>query len=129
MNHEAKRTALDRFGELLVKSLRDKAIEQNEMLLAGQLRGKAVQPLQARVGALSEDQKDVIRDVVNDLLNVALHDFLFALQDAHDRNLGIEVVVDGSNIAELSGMLHGEALGPDGWIDRFSKILPRPLSR
>jgi hypothetical protein len=118
-----KSTSLDRFGELLVKSFRDKAIEQNEMLLNGQLKGKAVQLLQARVGELSSAQKDVVRDVVKDLLDVALHDFLFALQDAHDRKLGIEVIVDGENVAELSEMLNGEVLGPDGWVERFSSHL------
>lgn len=120
-----KSTALDRFGELLVKSLRDKAIEQNEMLLTGRLRGKAVQPLQARVSELTEIQKDVVRDLVSDLLNVAMHDFLAALQDAHDRNTGIEVVVDGENIAEASGMLHGEIFGPEGWVERFSSHPPQ----
>lgn len=114
-------SALDRFGELLVKTLRDKAIEQNEMLLAGRLKGKAIQPLQLRVLELSEVQKDVVRDVVSDLVNVAMHDFLYALQDAHDRGIGIEVTVDGQNVAEMSGMLHGEVSGPDGWASRFSR--------
>lgn len=122
MNEDQPIDPLSKLGELLIHSLRDKSVEQHEMLLAGKLRGKKIQPLQARVSALSPEQKELLRDVVVDTLDVALHDFLFALQDAHDRGVGIELLVDGSNVAELSGMLQGEPLGPDGWIARFSKF-------
>lgn len=113
--------ALDKFGELLVRNLRDKAIEQHDMLLAGALRGKQIQSLQQRVAAVSPELRSLLREVVVDALDVALHDVLFALQDAHDRGVGVEVLVDGTNVAEGGGMLQGEPLGPDGWVARFSR--------
>lgn len=113
---------LSKLGELLIRSFRDKSIDQHEMLLAGKLHGKHMQDLQTRVAALSVEQRALLREVVVDVLDVALHDVLFALQDAHDRCLGIEIVVDGKSAAELSGMLQGEPLGPEGWISRFSKF-------
>ena len=112
--------SLEKFGEFVVKTLRDKAIEQNEMLLDGKLRGKAIQSLQSRVALFSDEQKTTVREMVRDLLDVALHDFMFAVQDAHDRDLGIEVLVDGQNVAQLSGALHEDAIGPEGWVERFS---------
>jgi hypothetical protein len=121
MNRDLPDDPLSKLGEMLIRSLRDKSIEQHDMLLAGKLRGKHLQNLQARVVALRPEHRALLREVVVDALDVALHDVLFALQDAHDRGLGIEVVVEGKNAAELSGMLQGEPLGPDGWISKFSK--------
>jgi hypothetical protein len=121
MNRDLPDNPLNKLGELLICSFRDKSIEQHEMLLAGKLRGKHIQNLQARVGALSPEQRGLLREIMVDALDVALHDVLFAFQDAHDRDLGIDIVVNGKSAAELSGMLHGEPLGPDGWIARFSK--------
>jgi hypothetical protein len=115
-------TPLEKFGEFMISSLRDKALLQNTMLLDGQLRGRAIQFLQKRVQSLPAEQKEIIRQIVIDAVDTALHDLLFAFQDSHDRNLGIEVFVEGANVAELSGMLHGEPLGEKGWIKRFSSF-------
>lgn len=114
-------SALDKFGKFIVENLRDRAIEQHEMLLQGRLREPAMQELQRQVMALAEDERLLIRNVVIDVLDTAMHDLLFAIQDAHDRELGIEVFVDGENVAEKSGMLHGEHLGEGGWIETYSR--------
>jgi hypothetical protein len=121
MNRDLPDDPLSKLGEMLIRSLRDKSIEQHDMLLAGKLRGKHAQNLQARVAALLPEQRALLREVVVDVLDIALHDVLFAFQDAHDRGLGIEIIVEGRNAVELSGMLQGEPLGPDGWIRKFSK--------
>lgn len=60
--------------------------------------------------------------------NERIEYLLFAFQDAHDRGVGVEILVDGMNAAKLSGMLQGEPLGPDGWVARFSRI-PRDAER
>ena len=113
-------TPLDKFGEFIIKNFRDKAIEQHYMLQEGKLRGKAIQELQKIVSAWPEENKEILGKVVVDLLDTALHDILFAFQESHDLEEGIEVIVDGTNIAESSGMLNGEPLGDEGWIARFS---------
>jgi hypothetical protein len=114
--------ALGRFGEFVVTNFRDKAIEQYEMLKDGHLRAKRMQDLYARLSAMPKEQRDLVGTIVTDVLDTALHDVLFAIQDAHDRGLGIEVIVNGENIAKLSGMLHGEIQGNEGWIARFSRF-------
>lgn len=126
MNRDQSEALLSKLGELLVHSLRDKAIEQHEMLLSGKLRAQSTQAMQARVLALSDEQRALLREVVLDALDVALHDTLFAIQDAHDRGLGVEVLIDGQNAAALSGMLQGEPFGPEGWVARFSKFPRSP---
>lgn len=122
MNKDLPSSPLDKLGEMLIRCLRDKSIEQHDMLLAGKLRGKYIEDLQTRVTSLSIEQRSLLREVVVDVLDVALHDVLFGFQDAHDRELGIEIVVDGVNAAELSDGLQGEPLGPEGWIAKFSKF-------
>ncbi len=114
--------ALDKFGEFLIANLRDKALRQNQMLLSGALKAKVLQSMQQRLGNLPAEQKDLLREVVVDLVDTATHDLLLAIQDAHDRELGIEVFVDGKNVATVSGMLQGEHLGEGGWIERFSEF-------
>ena len=64
----------------------------------------------------------MLREMVVDLVDTAVHDLLFAIQDPHDREPGIEVLVDGENVAAASDGLQGEPLGEGGWIERFSKF-------
>jgi hypothetical protein len=113
--------ALEKFGQFTIANFRDKALQQHDMLLQGKLKEPAIKELQAKITALPEEQRALIRQIVVDTIDTAMHDFLFAIQDAHDRELGVEVLVDGKNIAEVSGMLHGEQLGKGGWIEKYSK--------
>lgn len=112
---------LDKFGEFIVTKLRDRAIEQHLLMQEGHWKSPAIQDLQREIVALSPEQKELLRHVVVDVVDTALHDLLFAIQEAHDTGAGIEVTADGENVAELSGMLQGEHLGEDGWITRFSR--------
>jgi hypothetical protein len=50
-----------------------------------------------------------------------IHDFLMALGESLFRKQGIQVNVDGKDVAELSDGLEGEPHGAQGWIARFSK--------
>jgi hypothetical protein len=93
----------------------------------GKLEGPAIQALQTAVVQLPPETRALVNDVVVDILNTATHDLLCALQEAHDRRLGIELTVDGKCPAEISGMLHGEIQGPNGWIARFSEHKVPPL--
>lgn len=113
---------LDHFGEFVIRSLRDKAIEQFMMLQEGLLVATPMQDLHGRLVAMSKKERELVATIVREVIDTALHDMLFAIQDAHDRGLGIEVTSRGENVAELSGMLHGEIQGGTGWIARFSRF-------
>lgn len=115
-------SGLEKFGQFIIQALRDKAIDQHLLMQQGHWKAPAVQELQRAVTALPPAQKELMLKVVVDVVDVALHDFLFALQDSHDRGLGIEVLAEGENVAEASGMLHGEHLGEDGWIAKYSRF-------
>jgi hypothetical protein len=114
-------TSLDKFGQFVMRNLRDRGIEQHVKLQAGEWRAPAIQELQAAVAGLPEDTKRLLLRCIVDTIDTATHDFLFALQDSHDRQLGIEALVDGTNVAEISDGLQGEPYGNKGWIERYSE--------
>jgi hypothetical protein len=119
---EAPMSAKDRFGLFIMTKLRDRAIRTVDVLLAGEGKAPSIQQLQNELAALTKDQKDLIRRCVIDSVDDAVHDFLFALQEQTDDELGIAVLVDGENPAQLSDGLQGELFGEEGWMARFSKF-------
>jgi hypothetical protein len=113
---------LDKFGAFIVKNLRDQALDDLEMLLRGAWKSPITQDMQRRLGLLTNDQKQLVREVADRIITTGMHDFLFALQEASDADQGLEVQVDGSNIASLSDGLHGEIFSDEGWIAKHSKF-------
>lgn len=73
---------------------------------------------------MTEEDKAVMRAVVVESLDNAIHDFLFGLVEATDFQSGIELYVDGANVVNESDGLHGEIFGEDGWVCRFSSHPP-----
>lgn len=113
---------LDKFGSFIVKNLRDKALNDLEMLLRGAWKSPATQDMQRRLGFLTDEQRQLIREVADRIITTGMHDFLFALQEASDANQGIEIRVDGENVASLSDGLHGEIFSDEGWITEYSNF-------
>ncbi len=67
-------------------------------------------------------QPTLRRQCIVSTLDDAIHDFLFALQVSCDLNRGIQVIVNGQNVAELSDGLNGEPYTEDGWYARYSSF-------
>jgi hypothetical protein len=121
--------ALDAFGNFVMKNLRDPALEFAELALAGKWKAPRIKKLQAELKDLNEEQRALIRRVVRSSVDSAIHDFLFAIQKAHDLEQGTRVVVAETNVAAVSDGLHGEPFGEDGWQARFSKFGQAPDTR
>ena len=112
---------LDKFGEFFVQNFRDKALQNLQFLFEQKWKAPSLQDLQGRLAALREAERDLVYELVDDILTTAMHDLLFAIQESHDFGEGIEVLVDGKPVAGLSDGLHGEIFCDNGWIKRFSK--------
>jgi len=121
MDSERCRSALDKFGAFIMEHVRDRAYRQYNMLEEGRLKSPRILALQNAVAHLSEDHKKIVRECVWDAVDGVAHDLLAAFQESHDLDEGIEVFVDGVNVAKASDMLHGELFGPEGWIAKFSQ--------
>ncbi|WP_145262034.1 hypothetical protein [Calycomorphotria hydatis] len=100
-------------------------LDDLEMLMAGSWKAPALQNLQERLAAMSDDQRSTIRDTAERLITTGMHDFLFAVQEDSDAEGSIRLEVDGVEIAKTSDGLHGEIFTEDGWIERFSKYPPK----
>ena len=90
---------VDKFGELVVTNLRDSALNFFEGLASR--HWKSHESLQAALAKMTPKQLEIIRQCVTASLDYGIHHFLFALGVAYDAKLGIEVMVDGKNVAEL----------------------------
>ena len=112
---------LDNFGEFFVRNTRDKMLFDLDMLLRGAWKAPGLQELQAKLSRFSDDEKEVIRQMVEKIATGGMHDLLFALQEHADVDGSVRVFVDGVEPAKLSDGMHGEIFGEDGWIARFSE--------
>ncbi|KAF2330383.1 hypothetical protein [Flavobacterium ginsenosidimutans] len=113
--------SLDIFGEFLVKNLRDKGIGNIETLLKNKSKAPSNLKLQTEINKFDESQKELIKEIVIRSIDVAIHDFLFSLQELADFENNIQILVNGKNIVELSDGIHGESYSEDGWNAKFSQ--------
>lgn len=114
-------TPLDKFGQFVIEHLRDGPLDRLENLLEGTMKTPALRKLQCALGELDEETVATVRGCVENVLNTALHDFLFALAESHDKDGEVAVTWDGENVAESSDGLQGEPAGKRGWVARFSR--------
>lgn len=112
---------LDKFGRFVVENVRDVAVDSYLMIRSGRAAAQNLQALQNEFASLRPETRRLVDSIVARVLEVQLHDLLFALQDSYDRNLGVAVLVDGVDVAKESGMLHGELYGEGNWIARYSR--------
>lgn len=111
--------AVDKFGEFIITRFRDRSIDYFDALAEGLWKAPALKEIQADLATLTEEQRALVRRCVISTLDNGLHDLLFAFVEAHDCEEGIDVIVDGQNVAELSDGLNGEQFSDQGWIAKF----------
>jgi hypothetical protein len=114
--------AANKFGEFIVKNLWDRSIGFFDKLALGHWKAPVLQQVQKDLSALPPEQVALVRRCVVESLGHGLHDFLFALGEAHDFDNGIAVVVDGLDIVDQSDGLHGEIFGPESWMAKYAKF-------
>ena len=113
-------TPLDTFGKTMME-MRDLGIGFYDMLADGKWKAPALQALQQELVSLPAEARDTTRKCVVRTLDNAIHGFLFAIQEAHDRDSGLAVMVDGIAVASESDGLQGEPYGSNGWTAKFSR--------
>lgn len=116
-----EKQAVDKFGQVIMTELRDKAIDFFELLVEGRWKAPGLQKLQAELQELNNEQIELVRKIVVKSLDTGIHDFLFKLQEQADFENDIEIKVQGIDVIQSSDGLHGELFTKDGWISTFSK--------
>ena len=120
MNNQ--QSSLDKFGEFIVVNLRDKAIENAEMLLENRSKSPQTKILQDELLTFNAAQKAIVANAVKASIDAAIHDFLFAIEEQADFENDIQIIVNEDNIVEMSDGLQGELFTQDGWLEKYSKF-------
>lgn len=109
---------LDLFGEILMKNVRDEAIEQWRMTIQGKMKSEESQRIHNLISL--SGQNELINELVPKIVDTTLHHLLWILE----QNKSIDVTINDGNkavsIKEISDGLAGELYTEDGWINRFS---------
>lgn len=117
---------LNKFGELLIKQVRDRTIEQWEKMLTGQFKSKrAVSVYEEAQVKLDSSALEMVTGLVSQIVDSTLHNFL-SLCEQEDKikilfkSYDIEQE-EKTDIVEISDGLAGELYTEDGWILKYSK--------
>jgi len=112
---------LDRFGEVLIQSVRDRTISNWDKILDGQMKGYSAQQVKKKIEGYSEEQKEILKWLVPKIVDTGLHNLLAMVEEHQNIKLKVTGNGENGNIGDLSDGLAGELYTEDGWISRFSK--------
>jgi hypothetical protein len=118
---DKERAALDRFGRCLVEDARDYAIYEAGRMLDGKLKGDASKCFYERVRAtpFSAEQIGIIRDLIPDVVDRALHHMLWTVLGQQEwLTLGVDT--DHGVVPDLKGVSDGLEGEYCEWVPRFS---------
>jgi len=115
-------SALDHFGQLLMVEVRDRAIQQWEQTLSGEIKSEQDQRLFA---SLTEAQRAAIRTFTPAIVDTTLHFLLSLLDWREEIKVSVELDADiAPSISDASDGLPHELHTQKGWVARFSKKRP-----
>jgi hypothetical protein len=116
MPHEA----LDRFGDLLIRKVRQESLWQWETLISGELKGERADRIKPLLAQLGEKQEAVFLRLLPEVVDTVLHFLLWMIEHEKEIQLGLRVNDKTyANLREISDGLAGELYGQRGWIKRF----------
>jgi hypothetical protein len=116
-----EKESLDYFGQFLIKNYRDKALKTLEIAIANKWKNKSYKDFQKFLQSLTEQQQKVLFDGFQLMLDGALHDLLFNIQEENHFISRIKILVDGYDAIQISDGIHGEQFGENGWIEKYSQ--------
>ena len=108
---------LDHFGEILMKEVRDWAIRQCDKHVSNLNGTQSVRRLLGENRKLNENERELLHAVIPDVVDTAIHNMLFMLEQHPE----FELIVEGENLDEISDGLAGELYTEEGWFMRFSE--------
>lgn len=117
-----EKEALNRFGELLMGMVRDRAIVDWDMIIDGRMKGRTAQEAARRLSVVRPEEIEVLRWLVPQIVDTTLHYLLWMLEQ--ERSVAVVVKTEAGtveNVEEVSDGLCGELYSNDGWIRRFSR--------
>jgi hypothetical protein len=116
------KAALDKFGELLVKRVRDKAIDEWEKIISGQMLGETAERARQRLARVDASHRSVLLSLVPLVVDTTLHHLLWTMEQEQDLDVQIKDD-DGTSwsLRDISDGLTGELPSDEGWVFRYSQ--------
>ena len=109
---------LDLCGQLLMHEARDRAVDQWNRVLTGQMRDQESQKLFA---SLDQKTREVIQELVPKIVDACMHYSLCLFDSESELRLALRNDAgELTDVATLSDGLPGELYTEDGWIHRFA---------
>jgi hypothetical protein len=109
---------LNLFGELLIKRVRDEAIEQWEKTIHGQMKDEASKRLHNLI--TTSGQSELLIELIPHIVDTTLHHLLWTLEQEDLLDVTVSEDDNHVSIKEISDGLTGELYTKDGWISRYS---------
>jgi hypothetical protein len=119
MDQAANKAALDKFGQLLMKRVRDQTIFEWDMIIDGRAKGVTAKHVHEMLSSFDAQQLEVLHRLVPDIVDTTLHHLLWTLEQEKSVDVAVhtaEGVVP--SLREVSDGLAGELYD---WIPRFSQ--------
>lgn len=110
---------LDRFGEILIKTMKDSPLHWLDSIMNKQIpvSNKFEQELQT----LDNRAQKLLKFLTTKYIIEGIHDFLIEIEDDEFSHNNIKIYINQKNILDYpTDNLHAEVVGEMGWDDRFS---------
>lgn len=106
------------FGENLIKSARDKTIEESIKTINGQIKDKMSLSISEKLKEISQEEKEVLEDLIIDSIDGALNNFLWMIEQHEEFDL-----IAYENNKNISLRETSDGLSVDYWnfVDEFSQ--------
>ena len=119
---KTERAALDEFGKLMIREVRDDCFEFLQRLIAGKMADQRSKEMFRELQTLKVDDIKIVRKLIAQAVDASIVRFLNFL-DVHE----IEVVFADNkgkkrDVRSLSDGLAGELYSEAGWVTQFSKF-------
>jgi hypothetical protein len=114
--------SLDKFGELLMKRVRDKSIGDWERIISGDIKGVTGERVKQQIALFTPEQKEILCKLIPQIIDTSLHNLLFTAEQERSLRILMDNPEWGAaqDMREISDGLAGELCGERGWIARFS---------
>ena len=111
----------DKFGEILVRKLRDEALDTFNMLAQTDRIEPTCGDLQSKLSKMTDEQHSVIQETLVMVIDAGIKQFLYTLDYEMTIPGGIEIRVSGKRMVQTEYELKVEFESPNGWISKFGK--------
>ena len=113
--------ALNTFGRIAMKEMRDAAITDWRMTLDGRMKDQESIDIRNRLENLSEECQQLVHELIPKVVDTTMHHMMWTFERHEDIDLGVQLPTGYvKSLRDESDGLAGELYGGSGWIARFS---------